>query len=222
MVTLAPSGVQRRLCVMPPFGNRHGQRGWQSPQVVILSDFEVWDHLPKLRASGLGLAQYALTAGVGRQALAASIKLVSPTDYDDLVAAGVIGLQADRGKTGTKLETSARQMLERRGYVVMRAPGSHGVIDLLAVRKNTTGLMIQAKKDGKLGPGEWNELVELAEKGGCWPCLVRRPEGETKGALWFRLTGPRPKGSRLSEYLEPFDPRHPEQATLLAPLAATG
>jgi len=137
---------------MPPFGNRHGQRGWQSPQVVILSDFEVWDHLPKLRASGLGLAQYALTAGVGRQALAASIKLVSPTDYDDLVAAGVIGLQADRGKTGTKLETSARQMLERRGYVVMRAPGSHGVIDLLAVRKNTTGLMIQAKKDGNARP----------------------------------------------------------------------
>ena len=54
---------------------------------------------------------------------------------------------------------------------------------MLAVRADTPSLMIQAKKDGKLGPGEWNELVELAERGGCWPVLVRPPEGETKGAL---------------------------------------
>jgi Holliday junction resolvase len=188
-----------------------------SPQIVLLSDYDVWEHLPKLRASGLGLAQYAKEHGLGRRALAESIKEVAPDEYDKLVIDGIIGLQADRGKTGTKLETSAREMLERRGYVVMRAHGSHGAIDLLACRADTPTLFVQAKKDGKLGPTEWNELVALAVKGGAWPVLVRRPEGETKGALWFRLISERPKGSRLADYLEPFDPRTPEQETILAP-----
>lgn len=183
-----------------------------------MSDYQVHELLPELRRSGLGLGEFARLKNVHRRALAEGIKECDPAAYAELAASGVIGNQGDAKKTGVKLETSAKQMLERRGYFVVKAYGSHGIADLVALRADTPPLLVQAKKDGKLGPDEWNQLVQAATQAGAWPVLVRRPEETpTKGALWFRLISERPKGSRLAEYLEPFDPRDPEQATILAP-----
>lgn len=192
------------------------RRNWQAPIREPMADYDVHVHVPELIRSGLGLAEYARANGIDRRTLAEGIKRVDPGRYAELVHEGVIGENADKGRTGTKLETSAKQMLERRGYVVFKGYGSHGIADLVALRAGTTPLLIQAKKAGKIGPEEWNALVAAAEKAGAWPVLVRRPEGETKGALWYRLTSQRPKGSRLADYLEEFDPREPAQASLLA------
>lgn len=194
-------------------------RTWQGPQWEPLGDYEVNEHLPELIRSGLGLAEYARQKGIHRRALAEGIRRADPQRYEQLVADGVIGKQGDKARTGTKLEVSAKGMLERKKggeWLVFNAHGSHGIADLIALRAGFPPLLIQAKKDGKLGPDEWNELVAAAEKAGAWPVLVRRPDGETKGALWYRLTSQRPKGSRLADYLEEFDPREPAQASLLA------
>lgn len=197
-------------------------RTWHAPYRDPMSDAEVAEHLHAFSVCDLSLSEYAKQNQLDRRTFAEGMKRYAPERYAAMVASGRIGEGADKGKTGTRLETSAKGMLERRGYVVFRAHGSHGVCDLVALRIATPSLFIQAKKDGKLGPDEWNELVDAAEKAGAWPVMVRRPEGETKGAQWFRLTGRRPKGSRLADFLEPFDPATPEQPTLLAPVAAVG
>lgn len=183
-------------------GRGHG-RAWQAPHYAPLSDYEVMDHIVKLRESGLSLSAYSTKVGVHRRALADGIKRENPEAYAELV-----GTQGDPTRTGTKLETSAKQMLERRGYYVMKSHGSHSALDMIAVGKDKPTLMIQAKKDGKLGSAEWNAVFDLAEAHGCWPVLVSRgPDG--KGALWYRLSRRREFREQQRGLLDPFDPREP-------------
>jgi hypothetical protein len=188
-----------------------------------MADAEVAEHLHAFSVCELSLSEYAKQNQLDRRTFAEGMKRYAPERYAAMVASGRVGEGADKGRTGTKLETSAKGMLERKKggcWIVFKAHGSHGVADLIALRAGCPTLLVQAKKDGKIGPDEWNELVDVAERAGAWAVLVRRPEGATTGAQWFRLTGARPKGSRLADFLEPFDPAFPEQPTLLAAAAA--
>lgn len=179
---------------------------------------EVLDHARKLEASGLGIAEYCRQAGVQRRRLAEGIEEHDVDAYTRLRASGVIADQVDAPRKGAKLETSAKQMLERKkggGWCVVKQYASKGAFDLLAVGPNRRPLMIQAKKSGVMTREEWNQLYDAAVLFGCLPILVRRPEGESTGAVWFRLLGrkdaPRMRSDPL---LAPFDPAHSEQPSL--------
>lgn len=200
-------------------GGRGGWRGGRSPweAAAEIPDGDVLRHIDRLDETGLGLGEYARELGLQRRRLAEGIRRVAPDRYAGFVAAGVISEQVDKGRSGTRLETSAKGMLERRGYYVVKSFASKGALDLLAVGLGRPPLMVQAKKDGALPFEEWNLLYDTAVAHGCWPVLVRRPPGESKGALWFRLAGRKERKHMPSApLLEPFDPARPEQAALPA------
>lgn len=105
---------------------------------------------------------------------------------------------------GRRFEYSCRGRLERRDYFVMRAHGSKGKIDLLAVglpclAKGVTGLYIQCKRlstrdaHGEvtvaITSAEWNEVYEIATKFGGWPVIATRISERTTG--FYRIDAPR-------------------------------
>lgn len=195
---------------------RGGQRRW-----ARLGEVDAHEHIAAFEAahlaSGETLSAYSKRTGISRQALAEAIRFYIPERADDL-----IGAPGDPQKKGTKFEASVRGMLKTRGYYAIRQYASKSPFDLLAVGRDKPPLMVQAKKDGKLFFSDWNALYDLAVMYGCWPVLVRRPPGEDRGAQWFRLAGRKEKkGQRNEGMLVPFDPRDPEQVSLLAPAVAS-
>lgn len=83
-------------------------------------------------------------------------------------------------ETGREFEWVIQRDLERRGFVTIRAAGSAGAakVDIIAVAPDKTHLWIQAKADGKIGPGEWNTLRMCSSWAGATPLLARKgPRG---------------------------------------------
>ena len=94
---------------------------------------------------------------------------------------------------GDYLERQARDALRAHQWVVVRAAGSHGPADLVALRAGRTPLLIACKVDGTIGPGERRALVDAADMGGARPMLASR---ERRGYVDLydvaadRVTGP--------------------------------
>jgi Holliday junction resolvase len=200
------------------YGNfgRGGQRRWEK-----LSEVDAMEHIAAFEeahaATGEALYSYCQRTGVHRNALAEAINFYIPDR-----AATLIQKPADAGKRGVKFESALKGLMRTRGYYSMRQYGSKSPFDLLCVGLGKPNLMIQAKKDGKLYYNEWNALWEIATANGCLPILAVKPPDGAKGALWFKLAGPKEKkGQRNDGMLIPFDPKHPDQDSLLAPQAAT-
>lgn len=92
---------------------------------------------------------------------------------------------------GTRFEHKTRDDLTENGYAVMRAAGSKGdsKIDLIGIKPGQL-LFTQCKRDGKLGPGEWNRLYEVARMVGAIPLLAANgPRG--RGVVYTELLGPK-------------------------------
>ena len=68
--------------------------------------------------------------------------------------------------------------LQRAGYSVMRASGSHGVMDIYAMREGSQ-LYVQAKISGVLPPDEREKLIRLAVSNRAVPVLAERSDGRT-------------------------------------------
>lgn len=121
--------------------------------------------------------------------------------------------KTDTGRTpyqlGKGFEGAVRGRLRRRGYFVLRAYASKGVVDLLAVGPATaahgvSGLFIQAKRRGIIGSVEWNALYETAEAHAGWPVVVMKLSERTVG--FYRLDAPREPRKRGRPWTM-FDPR---------------
>jgi len=109
---------------------------------------------------------------------------------------GCGGIIPNNRAAGDRFERRVRGLLESRGWWVIRAAGSHGIADLVAIRAGIT-LLVQAKISGRLSPAEWNGLVELGQKTGARPIMVERPS--VRSILWWELLEPRARralGSR--------------------------
>jgi Holliday junction resolvase len=79
---------------------------------------------------------------------------------------------------GDYLERQTREALRAHGWIVVRAAGSHGIADLVALRAGNTPLLVSCKTNGKIGPQERTELVETAQRAGARPiCAYRRQRG---------------------------------------------
>jgi Holliday junction resolvase len=68
---------------------------------------------------------------------------------------------------GRTFEYKIKTYLTRRGYFVVRAAGSHGPADLVAVRKGQRPVFVQCKKgSATVGKEEHNELFRAALQAG--------------------------------------------------------
>lgn len=114
------------------------------------------------------------------------------------------------GRTrGIYLENAVKGMLEDLGWFVVRSAGSHGVADLVALKRNY-GLdpvtwLVQAKvRESLLGSREWTELYLLASATGAMPVLATR--SSPRKTVFYRLLGPRALNSRSLGLLERVEP----------------
>jgi Holliday junction resolvase len=116
--------------------------------------------------------------------------------------------------SGTRFELKTRHDLEDNGYVVSRAAGSKGKIDLWACKPGEL-LMVQCKSTpGLCGPEEWDRVVELAGWVGGVPLLaVNGPGG--RGVRYWRLVGLKRRGRRFdAQPIAPFLPDALNEAAL--------
>lgn len=75
---------------------------------------------------------------------------------------------------GDYLERQARSALVSYGWFVVRAAGSHGIADLVCLRRNRTPWAVSVKLDGRLRPHERDELLWLANLAGVLPVIASR------------------------------------------------
>jgi Holliday junction resolvase len=121
-------------------------------------------------------------------------------------AAGSVGEPAGRTPlAGTKNRNYARGAdFERRtmtdlvenGYRVIRAAGSHGKADIVALKPGQV-ILVQCKLTGPggVGPAEWNELFDLAQYAGAVALVAHRPR---RGHIeYLRIFGRKLPGVRL-------------------------
>ena len=96
----------------------------------------------------------------------------------------------DHYRAGAVFERHVAAKLTNDGYLVIRAAGSHGVADLVALKPGQV-LLINCKLSGAgaVPPAEWNALWEAAERVGAVALVVSRPKRGAKA--WQRITGPK-------------------------------
>lgn len=91
---------------------------------------------------------------------------------------------------GRAFEYEVRAFLEAEGYWCIRAAGSHGKVDVLALKTGQI-LMVQCKRNGVCPPAERTELRRIAALVNAIPLIASRPR------VTFReLTGNGPKDWR--------------------------
>lgn len=104
-------------------------------------------------------------------------------------------------RRGRGLEYYVRDRLAEMGYVTLRSPASKGPADVVAMRPGEV-YFVQCKVAGYMGVGEWNELMDYAERAGATPILATRGAGG-RGVEYYRLTG-RKDGTRRRQPMEAF------------------
>ncbi|GAI88058.1 unnamed protein product [marine sediment metagenome] len=84
-------------------------------------------------------------------------------------------MSSNYGK-GARFELDVRDILLEDGWVAVRAAGSHGIIDVLAVKVNEKWF-IQCRTRGNLSGDERKELVALTKKHNAVPILAYKAKG---------------------------------------------
>lgn len=88
-------------------------------------------------------------------------------------------------RRGYTFETAIRADLESDGYWTIRAAGSHGLADVIAIKPGQT-LAVQAKL-GPMPHDEWNALYRLCTEFGMVPLVADKPK---RGQIRYRrITG---------------------------------
>lgn len=81
-------------------------------------------------------------------------------------------------RKGARFELEVRDILQEDDWVAIRSAGSHGIIDILAVKVDTKWF-IQCRTSGNLSPKEREELITLAKKHKAIPVLAYRSKEGT-------------------------------------------
>lgn len=87
------------------------------------------------------------------------------------------GAEMTNRTRGDYLERQTRDALRAHNWWVIRAAGSHGVADLVALRKGFRPLLIACKTNGVIAPAERQALLETAREADARPVMASRPEG---------------------------------------------
>jgi len=88
---------------------------------------------------------------------------------------------------GASFERTVKADLKARNFLVIRAAGSHGIVDLVAFPPMEGTIVrepwfIQAKTNGIMSPAERFELYECAASHGAWAVRASRP---TRGTIRY-------------------------------------
>lgn len=109
---------------------------------------------------------------------------------------------------GDAFERACRHQLEDHGWLVLRAGGSLGRVDLVALPEASSPhprpWLVQCKLNGRLDPTPWNELLELAWHHNATPVLALKVSPGRIG--WHQLVTlkrPRIRSSGAAELLHP-------------------
>lgn len=89
-------------------------------------------------------------------------------------------------RSGDYFERSTKAALADHGWWVVRAAGSLGAADIVALRQGSASLLISCKTTGKLPRAERETLVAAAHKAGARPILATRTR---RGWIDFLLVG---------------------------------
>lgn len=92
---------------------------------------------------------------------------------------------------GRRFEYDVRNDLEADGYWVIRAAGSKTKADLVAIKPGQL-LIIQCKRNNKVGPAERAEIIRIAAMIDGVPVVAYKQPRRRK-PHYDRLTGPGPK-----------------------------
>ncbi len=79
---------------------------------------------------------------------------------------------------GAGFELEVRNVLLEDGWVAVRSAGSHGIIDVLAIKQNEKWF-VQCRTRGNLSGSERTELVALAKKHYAIPILAYKRRKDT-------------------------------------------
>jgi Holliday junction resolvase len=96
-------------------------------------------------------------------------------------------------RAGRLFERRTLAVLRDAGYWALGSPGSHGPVDIVAIKAPHHVLFVQCKRHGLLPPQEWNVLFALAARIGAVPLLADRP-GPGAGVRFRRLDNARAPG----------------------------
>lgn len=149
--------------------NRRVSWGTQPPQAIenLLAAFESDTRTLSAFAAYRGIAaagfrQAAIKLFPDRMRAALAAKVRKSTPY----------------ARGRAFEYRVMHDLARRGFQVMRSPGSRGPADLIAVAVGQQ-LYVQAKVDGRITPEERTKFVELTSSIAARALLAERKDGRT-------------------------------------------
>jgi holliday junction resolvase Hjr len=87
---------------------------------------------------------------------------------------------------GDYLERQVKACLVSHGWWVIRAAGSHGLADLVAMRRGQTPLAISCKLDGRVGPADRDALRYLADMAAVVPVIASR---KRRGYVFLEVLG---------------------------------
>jgi Holliday junction resolvase len=103
---------------------------------------------------------------------------------------------------GAAFERAVAARLADDGYLVMRAAGSHGVADLVAIKPGQV-VLIQCKISGIISIADWNLFYETASRAGALPVLAYKPR---RGVYAYHVLC----GVRQARVVAPFRPWTPD------------
>ena len=78
--------------------------------------------------------------------------------------------------SGRAFEYLVRDFFIRRNYHVIRSAGSHGIGDIICLKKGTV-LMIQCKLKGQISAEEKEALFKIANAVGAEPIIASKKDG---------------------------------------------
>lgn len=75
---------------------------------------------------------------------------------------------------GTRFEYQVLDDFRDKGYIAIRAAGSHTPADVYAFKRGKEYVFVQCKRDGRLDPKEWNAFLDYCYEAGAVPVLAEK------------------------------------------------
>jgi Holliday junction resolvase len=76
---------------------------------------------------------------------------------------------------GADFERTVKRDLEAKGYFAIRSAGSHGAVDIIAIKKDDA-MAVQCKINGRLSPADRKQLLAVAHASGIKAMKAWRPK----------------------------------------------
>lgn len=138
----------------------------------------------QFKKSGLTLGRFCRKIGISDDTFHRHIRSRWPDEWEPVIESK--HPKQTMYRIGRQFEYRVRDIFIKAGYAVMRAAGSKGQTDLIAVKINRL-CFIQCKRGGTITSKEWTSFYELCVSIGAIPILAELPGA--KGTVLWEITG---------------------------------